>query len=471
MGNRMRQFRILALGAVLLGGFFATAFAQTYPGIFACAAHQWMSSIGIGGNPACTQPAAADLSNGVTGSGAVVLQSSPVLTGVADVQGALKLSNENAPAQITADQNDYNPGSVVCSSTTTILINSNAARNITGLAGGVQGCEMHLINNGSFSITLKDSNVSSSAANRFGFGGDYIIASKGAIHIKYDGTDSLWRNMSGIGAGAGTGTVTSVATTYPICGGTITIGGTLTYCGPTWAGRLTVTSTTALKFAPFNGDIIRISGTVFVIPSAGIAGCGNTGVFVNGVASQNLVASTSYNIYAFSNSGTLTCDFRGAGGHATSATAGNVGTEILSGDDSRSLIGLVATDAAIHFIDGQTASWFNQRPKSAGSSSTTTGTSTADTFVTWGSTAITISSSGILNNTTTQAQSCQLLLDGSVFGTGTGNTISGSINNYPYGLNFTSMTQSEGSHTVSTKAIAATGTTTCTYNQSAAFSG
>lgn len=467
----MRKLGIAALAAVIMGGFFVHANAQTYPGIFACAVHQWMSSIGIGGSPACTQPAAADLSNGVTGSGAVVLQSGSVLTGVSDMQGALKLSNENVPAQITVDQNNYNPGSVVCSSTTTLVINSNAARNITGLAGGVQGCEMHLINNGSFSITLKDSNVSSSGANRFGFGGDYIIASKGAIHIKYDGTDTLWRNMSGIGAGAGAGTVTSAATTYPICGGPITTSGTLTYCGPTWAGRLTVTSVTALKFAPFNGDLIRISGVVFAIPSAGIAGCGNTGVFVNGVASQNLVASTSYNIYAFSNSGTVTCDFRGAGGHATSATAGNVGTEILSGDDSRALIGLAATDAAAHFIDGQTASWFNQRPKSTGSSSTTTTTGTPDNFVTWSNSAITISSSGTLNNTTTQAQSCQLLLDGSAVASGTGNTISGSLNNYPYGLNYMSMAQTEGEHTVSTGAVAATGTTTCTYNQFAAFSG
>lgn len=261
--------RTLALAAAVCCGFFASANAQTYPGIFTCSAHQWMSSVAIGGVPVCSQPAAADLSNGTAGSGAVVLQSAPtitghptiegvtstgatgtgpfvfgtsptiasptisspaisgpVLTGITDIQGALKLSNEQTPAQITVDQNDYNPGTVVCSSTTTLIINSNAARNITGIAGGAQGCELFVVNNGGFSITLKDSSVSSAAANRFGFGGDYIVATKGSIHLKYDGTDSLWRNMSGAGAGVGTGTVTSVSCGTGLSGGTITTSGT-----------------------------------------------------------------------------------------------------------------------------------------------------------------------------------------------------------------------------------------------------
>lgn len=145
-------------------------------------------------------------------------------SGVTDVQGAIKYSTQSAPAQITANQNDYNPSSVVCASTATMLINSDAARDITGLAGGVIGCKMVLVNNGSFTITLKDSSGSSSAANRFSFGGDFSLVSNAAIELTYDNTASRWRSVTGSGSGGGGGSVTQV-----ICNGgatTITTSGT-----------------------------------------------------------------------------------------------------------------------------------------------------------------------------------------------------------------------------------------------------
>jgi hypothetical protein len=158
--------------------------------------------------------------------------------------------------------------------------------------------------------------------------------------------------------------VTSVATTYPVSGGTITGSGTLTSVAPRECGRLTFVSTTAIKFAPFKGDLIKINGTLFQIPSAGIAGVANTSIFLNGTGGQNLAASTLYYVYAFSNSGTVTADFR-TGTHATSSTAGNIGTEILSGDDTRSLIGMIRTNGSSQFADGNTQrfviSWFNRR--------------------------------------------------------------------------------------------------------------
>lgn len=129
------------------------------------------------------------------------------------------------------------------------------------------------------------------------------------------------------------------------------------------AGRLTLTSSTALKFAPFNGDQIKINGVSYSIPAAGIAGLANTGVFVNGTAGQNLAANTSYFVYAFNNAGTVTADYSTTG-HATSSTAGNVGTEIKSATDSRSLIGLIRTNASAQFVDSLkqrfVRSWFNK---------------------------------------------------------------------------------------------------------------
>jgi hypothetical protein len=81
------------------------------------------------------------------------------------------------------------------------------------------------------------------------------------------------------------------------------------------------------------------------------------------VAGQNLAINTNYYVYCFNNAGVLTAGFSTTG-HATSLTAGNVGTEIKSGDDTRTLIGLIRTGAASAFADTQATryvrSWHNR---------------------------------------------------------------------------------------------------------------
>jgi len=54
---------------------------------YAAVSHQWINSISIFGAPSSTQPAASDLSNGVTGSGAVVLASSPSISSPTETTG------------------------------------------------------------------------------------------------------------------------------------------------------------------------------------------------------------------------------------------------------------------------------------------------------------------------------------------------------------------------------------------------
>lgn len=153
--------------------------------------------------------------------------SAPTISGAVNFSGARKDSTQSTPAQITADQNDYNPSSVVCSTSSTLLINSDAARNITGIAGGVAGCDLFLFNNGSFSITLKDGSASSTAANRLDLGADFVLGSKAAAHLKYDGNSSRWRNTTGSGSGGGgSGTVTQVTCGTGLSGGTFTTSGT-----------------------------------------------------------------------------------------------------------------------------------------------------------------------------------------------------------------------------------------------------
>ncbi|MHC2533365.1 beta strand repeat-containing protein [Bradyrhizobium diazoefficiens] len=180
--------------------------------------------------------------------------SAPSISGVANFTGARKDSTQSAPSQITSNQNDYNPSSVVCSSSSTLLINSDAARDITGIAGGVAGCDLFLLNNGSFPITLKDGSASSTAANRLDLGADFVLASKAAAHLKYDGGSSRWRNTTGSGSGGGGGgTVTSVTCGTNLSGGTITTSGTCTLDQSAWT-----------TFSPS----ATCSGTTFTVNSA-----------------------------------------------------------------------------------------------------------------------------------------------------------------------------------------------------------
>jgi hypothetical protein len=179
----------------------------------------------------------------------------------------------------------------------------------------------------------------------------------GTLYLYYnDGTSAQWVAASGGGSG------------------TTATGGQLTYV-----------SATLLKFVPYQGNGIRLNGLFRLIPSAGIVGLANTNVFVNGVSGQNLAANTTYWIFVFDNAGTLTADFRTSATHATSTTPGNEGVEILTGDNTRSLIGLCRTNASSQFFqDGQNIavlSWFNRQSRGALGAFTTNRTSASTTAV------------------------------------------------------------------------------------------
>ncbi|WP_316227604.1 MULTISPECIES: hypothetical protein [unclassified Bradyrhizobium] len=149
---------------------------------------------------------------------------------------------------------------------------------------------------------------------------------------------------------------------------------------PIACGRLLYSSATALSYPPYKGDLLKVGGQLYRIPVTGVAGLENTGVYVNGVAGQNLAAGTIYYVYAFTNNGVLTGDFCTTS-HATSATAGNVGTEIKSGDDTRSLIGMVYTSASGQFQQSALVrgviTWFNRRSYVLATASGNYATSTA----------------------------------------------------------------------------------------------
>jgi hypothetical protein len=158
---------------------------------------------------------------------------------------------------------------------------------------------------------------------------------------------------------------------------------TLTTTNAQAAGRLTFGNNSQISFVPFNGNGIKINGAVYFLSAA--LNASNTNTFINGTSGGSLAASTTYYVYVFNNSGTLTIDFSTTG-HATSTNTGigNVGTEIKNGDDTRSLIGMVRTTAAAQFADSLNQrfvlSWFNRQQKDSSIStanSNTTSTTTA----------------------------------------------------------------------------------------------
>lgn len=109
--------------------------------------------------------------------------------------GQARLSSIITPSQITSNQNDYAPTGYADASI--YRITSDAARAITGLAGGASGLIKVLFNVGNFAITLSSESASSLAANRFFFVDtsliDRVLAPGMGIVLIYDSTSSRWR--------------------------------------------------------------------------------------------------------------------------------------------------------------------------------------------------------------------------------------------------------------------------------------
>jgi len=108
----------------------------------------------------------------------------------------------DSPAQITATQNDYNPGNKIVS-----RLSSDATRSITGIAGGATYQVRVLVNIGSFDITLAHEGASS-AANRIATvtGSDLTLGPAKLALLVYDATSTRWRAAVLGAAGGGVGT-------------------------------------------------------------------------------------------------------------------------------------------------------------------------------------------------------------------------------------------------------------------------
>lgn len=146
---------------------------------------------------AMTIPATATLTvAGTTNlTGAVTMTGTVTLSGTAIVE-ALR-GSAISPAQITGNQNDYNPANLA--DATILRLSSDASRNITGLQGGADGRILAIHNIGAQNIVLTDEDAASSAANRFALRVDATIRPDNLAILIYDNTSQRWR-MAGLQA-------------------------------------------------------------------------------------------------------------------------------------------------------------------------------------------------------------------------------------------------------------------------------
>jgi hypothetical protein len=122
--------------------------------------------------------------------------------------GPVAFQGDLTPAQITADQNNYNPTGLATAYV--LRLSSDATRTITGLAGGADGRELILVNVGSQNVVLADEHASSTAANRFALDTSLTLGADTAARLLYDSTSTRWR-LTGIGKATG-GSSGNVAT-------------------------------------------------------------------------------------------------------------------------------------------------------------------------------------------------------------------------------------------------------------------
>lgn len=106
---------------------------------------------------------------------------------------------ELVAAQITSNQNDYNPGgSSAFADATVVLLTSDAARDITGFGNPANSKMVEIYNNGAQNITLKHQSASSSAANRIigTAGADVVLTPNRGCRIFYSPSTTRWLVMT-----------------------------------------------------------------------------------------------------------------------------------------------------------------------------------------------------------------------------------------------------------------------------------
>lgn len=109
-----------------------------------------------------------------------------------DASGVVPLFGPVVTATDTGTQNNYNPTGFATASV--LRLNPASALTINGFAAPAFAKELIVVNVSAQAVTLNDENASSTAANRFAFGGvNAALAQHQPLSLVYDTTSSRWR--------------------------------------------------------------------------------------------------------------------------------------------------------------------------------------------------------------------------------------------------------------------------------------
>jgi hypothetical protein len=166
-----------------------------------------------------------------------------------------------SPGVIGSNQNNY-AGLDVDGSVIVGRVSGGAAWNITGILAGSAGEFVILHNIGAFTLTLKDQDANSDAANRIitGTGADVGLEAGATLALAYDATTARWRVLGTVV----TGTIKDLAvTTAKIDTGAVTSGklgaGAVTCSGGTSKLDPSVFTEEDTKASPVGADTVLIS--------------------------------------------------------------------------------------------------------------------------------------------------------------------------------------------------------------------
>ncbi len=115
--------------------------------------------------------------------------------GTVEALFGIRFSNEIAPAQLTGNQDNYNPTGF--STAAVVILTSDASRDITGFAAPTDGRMVWVYNNGAQNIVLKH-DVTSTAANRLWCRGaaDQTLTPKTGVQLYYSPSIDRWVVMT-----------------------------------------------------------------------------------------------------------------------------------------------------------------------------------------------------------------------------------------------------------------------------------
>lgn len=124
-----------------------------------------------------------------------------IVGGFASVNGILNGPHTVAvitPTLASGNNNNFNPTGL--SSAIAVMCGAGAAATITGMAGGVNGRIVHLLNVSGFTVSITNNDTNSTASNRFVTPGAATLTLTGSSNHGttwiYDGASSVWRLLA-----------------------------------------------------------------------------------------------------------------------------------------------------------------------------------------------------------------------------------------------------------------------------------